>query len=423
MRKDKDALTIVAEAWSKMKEDGTASYREGKPNLSELARRTGISRKVLSRLIGNGLVEKPHGNCMATRRRAVNGTAAERCRQLLMSGVTNSSVLFREAVKAGYKGSLSSIKRFARENEALVPSKRHLAADNSRRIRRYETGKGECFQMDWGFVRVDVENGSTAQCACFAMVCHHCGMRYAEFFPNAKQENLFIGMIHAFAYMGMPETVLTDNMASVVRGRDGDGKPIFNGTYDDFQRTLGFRTKLCRPYHPWTKGSVERLVRYVKGNFIAGRTFLNVTDLNERALSWCNQENSRIHAGTGMIPTKAHSGEPLRMLPEASTLMAWLAPLRKITVDGFICYEGRRYGVPYSYVGKSARVMRAKDRLMIMDMGFSVIETHDVDWSKRPHYSAEQFEPELPEEHPTSPVMDIVAFRAPDSGGLERFDF
>lgn len=48
------------------------------------------------------------------------------------------------------------------------------------------------------------------------MVCHHCGQRYVEFFPNAKQENLFIGMIHSFRYMGIPKYVLTDNMKSVV---------------------------------------------------------------------------------------------------------------------------------------------------------------------------------------------------------------
>ena len=55
--------------------------------------------------------------------------------------------------------------------------------------------------MDWGFTRVLDYDGTEYNAACFAMVCHHCGQRYVEFFPNAKQENLFIGMIHAFVYM------------------------------------------------------------------------------------------------------------------------------------------------------------------------------------------------------------------------------
>lgn len=138
--------------------------------------------------------------------------------------------------------------------------------------------------MDWGFVNVECIDGTVFQTACFAIICHHCGQRYIEFFPNAKQENLFIGMIHAFLYMGIPERVLTDNMKSVVIRRDSDGHPIWQRDYEVFMRTVGFETHLCKPRHPFTKGAVERLVRFVKDNFIAGRTFCNLTDLNEEAL-------------------------------------------------------------------------------------------------------------------------------------------
>ena len=73
--------------------------------------------------------------------------------------------------------------------------------------------------MDWGFVNVESDNGGSYRAVCFAMMCHHCGSRYIEFFPNAKQENLFIGMIHAFLRHGVPAAVLTDNMKSVVACR------------------------------------------------------------------------------------------------------------------------------------------------------------------------------------------------------------
>ena len=80
--------------------------------------------------------------------------------------------------------------------------------------------------MDWGFVNVTDNSGNKFTVACFAMICHHCGKMYIEFFPNAKQENLFIGMIHSFMYLGLPKSVLTDNMKSVVVSKDGQGKPI-----------------------------------------------------------------------------------------------------------------------------------------------------------------------------------------------------
>ena len=37
-------------------------------------------------------------------------------------------------------------------------------------------------------------------------------------------------MVHAFAVMGVPEFVLTDNMKSVVR-RDTEGKPVWQADY------------------------------------------------------------------------------------------------------------------------------------------------------------------------------------------------
>lgn len=111
--------------------------------------------------------------------------------------------------------------------------------------------------MDWGVVNVVDWTGMKWKCACFAMVCHHCGMRYVEFFPDAKQENLFIGMIHSFMLMGVTAVVLTDNMASVTKGRDCYGNVIYNHNYDSLQQALGFKTKLCKPRHPWTKGAVD----------------------------------------------------------------------------------------------------------------------------------------------------------------------
>lgn len=150
-----------------------------------------------------------------------------------------------------------------------MPAKRRLVAPGASRGQRYETGPGESYQMDWGFVLVEDRTGDESRLACFAMVCHHCGSAYVDFFPKVRQENLFIGMVHAFAELDVPERVLTDNMASVVNGRDADSRPVWNAQYAAFMSCVGFKTRLCRPRHPYTKGKVERLVRFVKGNCLA----------------------------------------------------------------------------------------------------------------------------------------------------------
>lgn len=57
-------------------------------------------------------------------------------------------------------------------------------------------------------------------------------------------------------------------------------------------RTIGFKTKLCKPRRSFTNGKVERLVRFVKENFLVGRTFFNVNDWNCQTLEWCDKQNN-----------------------------------------------------------------------------------------------------------------------------------
>ena len=45
----------------------------------------------------------------------------------------------------------------------------------------------------------------------------------------------------------------------------------------------------------------------------------------------------------------------------------YLAPERTISFDGFVAYEGRRFGVPYGYEQKTCRVMRDGYTLYIYD--------------------------------------------------------
>ena len=222
--------------------------------------------------------------------------------------------------------------------------------------------------MDWGFTKVVDYDGNEYNVACFAMVCHHCGQRYVEFFPNAKQENLFIGMIRAFGYMAIPKYILTDNMKSVVLHRGFEGHPVWQKDYEAFMKTVGFQTRLCKPRHPFTKGKVERLVRFVKENFLVVRVFWNITDLNRAALDWCNQQNGTYHNAIAGVPQEMHYRLctvqvcPLEMEP---ALLFYLCPERRIFFDGFVHYEGRRFGVPFSYRGSTARIMRKDDMIYI----------------------------------------------------------
>ena len=428
----KDDNDRIALAIKKMEEEGVLFKPDGKPNVPELMKRAEISRQRARRIAANGFKLLPHGNAGMVHIIALSKEEVRELDSMLTKGVTNSNVILRVIrEKFGYNGSKSSVDRMKKKHSFLIPAPREVIAEQGARIKRYETGPGEMYQMDWGFVNVRCVDGTTLRLSVFAMVCHHCGMMIIEFFPNSRQQNLFIGMVHAFIYMGMPKTVLTDNMASVSNRRDPLGNPIMNTKYNAFQKACGFTTKLCKPRHPYTKGKVERLVEFVKSSFTPAREFINITDLNEQVVRWCDDWNSRFHKSTGFNPDYEHATEPLAYVEYNQGLkevfLEYMAPLRRISMDGFINYDGRRYGVPFSYTKKKVRVMRDKDLLTIMDESCSyVVVKHNVDWSYSPHYCDGQFSEEEPEELPTAKVTAYMSQIKADEKkypSLSRFDF
>ena len=80
-------------------------------------------------------------------------------------------------------------------------------------------------------------------------------------------------------------------------------------------------------------------------------------------------------------------------------VMFYLCPERLITFDGFVSYEGRRFGVPYWYTKKVCRIQRSEYTITIYDEDLSrVLTTHDVTWSRRDSCCRDQYVTSQPEE-------------------------
>lgn len=426
-----DLETIVSHAIAEMKsecKDGD-HFSLTSVNISELSRRTGISRSRLR-------TWKKKGGSFSRKKR---GTPAFHIMDgfsslldgLLSKGVSNSVVCLDYLRHEGFSGSLSTVKKYISTHKDLLPPKHRPVEGLGTRGRRYTTEPGTIFQMDWGFVDVETESGGGLRAACFAMICHYCGECYLEFFPNARQENLFIGMIHAFRFLGVPAYVLTDNMKSVVIGRTLERHPIWQHDYASFMQTIGFQTKLCKPRHPYTKGKVERLIRYAKDNLVSNINVNNLNDLNAASREWCNKQNSICHAGCDLVPEEVHStkcSRNIHPLQEKAELMNYLCPIRRISFDGFVTYEGRRFGVPGWYAKNCVRVCREYDTLTIYSEDLKkVLRTYAVTWSRQDSCCSDQFSGKEPEELPTMPVRTVVHLEERKSFENEdffkKFDF
>ncbi len=430
MQDQRNGSTVsLSQALSDLKMQQGDSFDIEKVNIAELERLTGISRSRLRRLKKTGFVEQPHGLAGRKAETTVLTGYTDTIDDLLRRGCANSNLCFERISEQGYSGSLTSVKNYISDHKYLVPARRHEVSSQGNRGQRYQTDPGESYQMDWGFVKVEDQDGKVYRIACFAMICHCCGKCYIEFFPNARQENLFIGMIHAFLKLGVPHYVLTDNMKSVITGRDEQGHPIWQKDYEIFMNNIGFETRVCKPRHPFTKGSVERLIRVVKEGFLPGRVFHEITDLNYEAERWCSKHNSDYHRAVDCVPDDKHASFCMKSasrLEYSQELAIYLCPERKISFDGFVNYEGRRFGVPYSYTGKTCRVIRDGYSLTIYDSQMSqVLAVHDVTWSRRDSFCKDQYVEKQPEEKPTATVTTRISQDLPDTSDspFDRFNF
>lgn len=315
---------------------------------------------------------KQHG-LTGIKKPSILDTYKYRINQLMRAGVFNCVSILEDIQKLGYPGHMSILK-------AYVSPYRHPKGLPA--VRRYETAYGFQAQMDWGVCDYLDEKNQLHHVACFAMVLGASRMRYIEFAKRCDLPSLERCMLNAFKYFGgVPKTVLTDNMKTVVDRREGK-KIIWNEKFAAFAADIGFVPKVCRVRRPETKGKVERLVRYVKDSFIPGRVFSSINDLNAQANAWCDRVNNKEHGTTGKIPAEELLHEELKSLPSQDIIDSYRWEDRHVQRDGRVSYDGILYGVPWQYSGRYVKVRKCGGTIEIYYKS-ALIASHKIPDDRR----------------------------------------
>ncbi len=267
-------------------------------------------------------------------------------------GVQNASRLFAEIQKRGYGGGVTQVRA------VMAPWR---SEGQERAFVRFETAPGEQAQMDWGHFG----NYAGKRLYGFALTLCWSRMQYVEFTQRQDAETLLNCMVHAFEFFGgVTQTVLTDNMKTVVLDRV-DGQPRFHTKMLDFASYYGFVPRVCHPYRPQTKGKIESTIRYIKSSFWPGIVFDSIEDLNRQALAWCGEANGRVHATTREVPQVRLPHEGLTPLNGQPVYDTAYVSHRQVAKDCLVAYRGNRYSVPHAHAGRSVMVREPLDSGMI----------------------------------------------------------
>lgn len=87
-----------------------------------------------------------------------------------------------------------------------------------------------------------------------------------------------------------------------------------------------------------------------------GRQFTDLGDLNRQARQWCDEQNCRIHGTTGERPVDRLQLEAFQPLPSSDRWAKFRFEPRKASRDGFVSYDGVRYGIPWRFSGREVQV-------------------------------------------------------------------
>jgi transposase len=346
-------------------------HRQGL-SLAAIARRTGMDRATVAKYVKRGL-EPPCYGPRHPRPTVITPVEAYLRERVAAFPELNGSRLLREIRERGYTGGYTALKDFLRTLRPAAPPPFE---------RRFETPSGQQAQVDFAHFRTTFtdEPGVERIVWLFSLVLGHSRLMWARFVERQDLATVLRCHIGAFeALGGVPAQILYDRMKTAVLGEVDERGIVYNDKLLDLAAHYGFVPKACKAYRAKTKGKVERPFRYVREDFVLGRSLRSLDDLNAQFRPWLDTvANARRHATTGRIVGEHFAEEKphLRALP-AGPFNTVLTLDRWITRDGMVSVGGNLYSVPDSTRRRVVEVQTLADTIHILEDG-ALIATHPV---------------------------------------------
>lgn len=289
--------------------------------------------------------------------------------ELLDKGVEMVAIHERLRAHHGYRGSYSSVRRFVRALGRTLPQA----------IVRIETPPGKEAQVDFGSVgrMRDPVSGKERPAYCFVMTLSYSRHLYVEFVFDQTIPTWIGCHRRAFEHFGgVPKELVIDNLKAAVLQHELED-PILSAPYRRMALHYGCLIHPCRPRTPRHKGKVESGVHYVKRNFLAAETFLDIEDANGKAGLWVKERaGMRTHGTTREAPLLRFAREKDELMPLPSQPFALMAVRRvKVGLDCHVTIEGGYYSAPSGYVGKTLEAHLYERTVQLFD-GVELVFTH-----------------------------------------------
>jgi transposase len=267
----------------------------------------------------------------------------------------------------GYTGSACTVRRYLR---TVRPTTR------GRVYQEVHYEPAQAMQVAWGECgRVQI-GGTTRKISVFVAVLCYSRLMFIEFTLSQRKAEFYRGLVNALNFFGgSPRAIIFDNLKAAVLNGSGRAACF----HPEFLALCGYyylQPIACERRDPESKGIVEKGVRYVKQNALAGRTeeLTRFEDYLALAPLWRDQvANVRMHDVTRERPLDRFQRERplLHALPAIPFDTDEVVPA-VINPHARIEFDGNRYSTPPQFVRQPVTIRASRDDIRVLHEGLVV---------------------------------------------------
>jgi hypothetical protein len=249
-------------------------------------------------------------------------------------------------------------------------------------------------------------NGVATKVTCFSIVFGFSRWHFIHFLLHGEARGVCHCHVMAFARAGgVPREILYDRMKQVVL-ESFDDDVVFHPVFEAMAHHYGFTPVPLTPGYPEGKGKVEKPFQDVENDFLEGRVFHDVADMNEQAATWLERRAQRPHRTTREQPVARLEQErpALVALPDKPFDAAHRLP-RVVGDDYCIEWETNRYSVPPRLKGRSGWARALMGRLEFIMNDDDIEAVHAIRETKFKRYVLPEHEAEFFSNHRRSHVL------------------
>ncbi len=244
---------------------------------------------------------------------------------------------------------------------------RHLGISRTQETRceRVPDEPGAEFQHDSSVYQIKLAD-TQAKLIASLMYLRYSKRRYLKFYRVFNRFKMKCFLHEGLMFWGYAAPVCIIDNTNLARLRSTGRNAVIVPEMEAFAKQYGFRFVCHEKGHANRKAGEERSFYTVETNFLPGRRFGSLEDLNRQAFEWSTvRMDNRPMAKTGLIPAKAFEHERAYLVKLSPHLPPpYLVHERATDQYGYTSFDGNYYWVPGTK-RDDVKVLEYSDRLKI----------------------------------------------------------